>query len=312
MVTALDLFPSFYNHPTISSLSSHKRWTISDPSTKIPLDLFELLYNRRRLGCDASIPFSCGKLYDIFSCIPIPKNHALFLDYNVDDVMVLDVERNCSTSLISKFFRLPYLYVERSMSGEGFHFVLPLPKNFDKFPNIHNKTRLQSKGCDFELLMQHWVTFTRDMVSASSNPNGDFRLYNSLFENLASYASCRDRATIDDSGDASIDSIAYADDIIDFVCRSSSYDKQPSDFFRANSSQPDLSRWETSFLAHKYHVMINYLYHRNLSYTKWQHVVLLYNIALDCIPHRDKHDTFRQGKPYLLYLAEYIVATSSD
>ncbi|MFP3802932.1 hypothetical protein, partial [Paraburkholderia sp. SIMBA_027] len=52
------------------------------------------------------------------------------------------------------------------MSGRGYHLVIPVPTNLHDFPVAVGKRVLREEHGWYELLFEHWVTFTRRPVPA--------------------------------------------------------------------------------------------------------------------------------------------------
>lgn len=313
--TIKEMFPAFYTNSTIQSIANKPKWTISDKD-KRPVDMYEVKTRQRIIGCNAEVPFSTMTLDETVDIIPYPRNHAFLLDMLTDGFVILDIEPSCKPSLMRKFLMLPYLYGEKSLSGKGIHLVLPVPDCIDDYPIAKQKIKLQHKSGQYEILQNHWVTFTRNMLPNVSNPNGDKALWEKLYMDLAKEAKESAPLLADyDVLNEKIEDIPDAKTILDILSTGNPYKKTPHDFDRADGT-PDMSRYETGWLSHKYNVMTqllkaSFITKNKHEYTLSEQTCLLAELARRNLEHRDKHDEIRTGMPYLLYTAQWVIMRTS-
>ncbi|WP_405824550.1 hypothetical protein OG705_30025 [Streptomyces sp. NBC_00838] len=329
-------FPHFYGNPAIRTLASACRWTISGqigeeapgdstkpPKRKAPIDVRHLL-----AGCTSSCKhpgplrgaFALGEtclltLDELTAAIPKAANTAFYLQAQTDGLLVLDIEADCPPAVATDLLRLPgILYSELSMSGQGFHLVMPLPKNFHDFRVAAGKRVLREEHGWYELLLDHWLTFTRqpvpDRIMAHVNAATGAPAHASiedLYAQLAGNASESSSASASDV-DTSEDmpDIPYSQAIIEQTLASARHQfRDPGDF------NHDMSRWEFSVLASLYGWMRTQLRAYSalgVEYSTGDTAWLLYKTALDVIPARPKHSERRNGRPFLLDRAAALVA----
>ncbi|MEV7870179.1 hypothetical protein AB0P17_29730 [Streptomyces sp. NPDC088124] len=329
-------FPQFYGNPAIRTLASACRWTISGqireetpgiptkpPKRKAPIDVCHLLD-----GCTSSCQHA-GPLRGAFAldetclltldeltaAIPNAANNAFYLQAQTDGLLVLDIEADCPPGTVTDLLRLPgSLYSELSMSGRGFHLVVPLPRNFHDFPVAAGKRVLREEHGWYELLLDHWITFTRQPVpdhmvahvnTATTAPA--FTSIEDLYAHLAvnaSESSGASASAVDTAED--MPDIPYSQAIVEQTLASARHQlRDPGDF------NHDMSRWEFSVLASLHGWMRTQLRAYSalgVEYSAGETAWLLYKAALDVIPARPKHNERRNGRPFLLDRAAALVA----
>ncbi|MFE4335415.1 hypothetical protein ACFRQM_40220 [Streptomyces sp. NPDC056831] len=329
-------FPQFYGNPAIRALASACRWTISGqigeedpddpdkpPTRKAPIDVRHLLTGctpgcrhagslRGAFALDETCLLS---LDELTAAIPNAANTAFYLQAQTDGLLVLDIEPDCPPRIATDLLRLPgVLYSELSMSGRGFHLVMPMPQNFHDFPVAAGKRVLREEHGWYELLLDHWATFTRQPVpdrivahvdAATAAPA--FTSIDDLYAQLAAKARESPGAsatTVDTAED--MPDIPYSLAIVEQTLASARHQlRDPGDF------NHDMSRWEFSVLASLYGWMRTQLRAYSalgVEYSAGDTAWLLYKAALDVIPVRPKHSQRRNGRPFLLDRAAALVA----
>lgn len=286
-------FPGFYDNPIIAELAHESRWTISD-SDKVPIDARGLKELGRLRGAYAPTDECLLPLDELMTLLPTAANNAFRIDTQIDEIVVLDIEKTCPPELKAALNRLPALYRERSMSGHGLHLVMPLPANFHTWPDAIGKKVLKGPHGWYEVLMGHYVTFTRDVVPEPADVHRDMASWEQLWARLASKA--KPTPTMADL-EVLLDrpEILHAEEIINYA--TNMIKKRSIDDF-----DQDASRYEFSVLSSLYHFID--MRTRPLSllgsgYDETELVWLLYDAVRRTIPHRDKHDQMRNGVPYL-------------
>jgi hypothetical protein len=328
-------FPNFYENPAIRAIASASRWTISgrlgdetDPESKestrkAPIDVRHLLD-----GCNIScrhtgplrgawsIDSTClVTLDELTDAIPQAANTAFYLQAQTDGLMVLDIEPDCPPGTAAELLRLPgTLYKELSMSRRGFHLVAPLPKNFHDFPIAAGKRVLREKNGHYELLLDHWATFTRDPVPqriidhvAARPAPVQFTSYEDLYASLAEHArASASGSALDIDTSDEMPEIPYAREIV-----GETLDQARDQLRSIDDFDNDHSRWEFSVLASLYSWMRTQLRSYSavgIEYASSDIAWLLYAAAIEVIPTRPKHSQRRNGRPFLLDRAAALVA----
>jgi len=205
------------------------------------------------------------------------------------------------------------------MSGRGFHIVTPLPKNYSDFVIARTKTVLRGEHGWYEILFDHWVTFTRrpvdDRVLADAQSleltSEPFQAFEDLYASLAKGAKPSGAASgvVGSLGDEP-PKIAGMGRIIRTTLTSAGPWIKTLDEFNG-----DRSRFEFSVLGTLYRQMVIHMQvvgtQRRATYSPIDKAWLLYLAAQEVLPHRHKHNERRNGRPYLLDRAASMVALNS-
>ena len=307
---AMNMYSAFYSNPVIQRLAKEKRWTISDKD-KVPIDMTDLLESNGRAIHGALTrkeghnPFV--DLYTLMSNIPNAKNNAFCLDAKTDGVMVLDIEPKCPKVIAEKLLQLPAYYGEFSMSGKGYHLILPVPKEYEDVYSC--SIAVKEEHGYYEFLCNHCVTFTRNIIPANYSPNigqGTYEDYVKIWCELAENVNLNKKDTVIDvlKDEEDTEWTDYIQSILQSDAKA--YKKEPSDF------EDDMSRYEHGYTGHVYYVLLNVLKSLKVFYTKSQMVWEVYRATSELIPYREKHDTIHDGMPWLLYQAAVIVNKNYD
>lgn len=331
------LFPAFYDNRAIKALSGSCRWTISGQlgelrgdvddavsTRKAPIDVRHLI-DGCGPGCQHpgsvrgawSISPSClVDLAELTSTVPNASNVAFYIQAQSDGLMVVDIEPSCPRAKKLELLQLPgIVYTELSMSGEGLHLLVPVPANFHDHPVAAGKRVLRHHEGWYEILLDHWVTFTRRPVpgamvaeQCASTQGREFTSVDELYARLATQArrTSSTSATAVLTNGAMPASIPYAETIVRFVLATDLESLDDPERF-----DHDLSRWEFSVLA-RLHSRLEAgqrLYQDiGVVYTPGDTAWLLYRAAVQVIPSRPKHAQTRNGRPFLLDRAAALVA----
>lgn len=332
------LFPDFYVNPAIRTLAPSSRWTVSgtlgalgsqtesDSQTesarstrKAPIDIRHLM-----AGCTHRCEHTGGvrgafaldatclvTLPELTNALPMASNTAFYLQALTDGLMVIDIEPSCPAEIAGDLLSLPgIVYSETSMSGRGYHLVTDLPANFHDFPTAAHKRVLREEHGWYEILLDHWVTFTRHPlpeheIDRSATPN--FTSVEDLYADLASRA--RQNPLSSPSSvrtDAEMPRIPHAEKIVATTIAScEGRTKHLEDF------SGDTSRWEFSVLGSLYgwlRTATGRYAVAGITYSDTELAHLLHQAALEMLPEREKHTQTRNGRPYLLDRAAALVA----
>lgn len=294
-------FESFYNHPFIKSIASHKKWSVSDKN-KRPIDIINYMTFNKISGAQTTDENSLVDLNTLCEVIPNAANHAYHMDVMIDDFVILDIEPTCPEDLRNELLKLPYIYGEYSLSGKGIHLIFPTPENFYDYPVATKKVALKEEHGWYEILLNHWVTFTRNMIEPAT---GD-KSFEQIYAELAIEQKEVNRSEID-VDDLAPESPPKEDMILHTLFNTRSYKKTPNDFYG------DYSKYEyghMGYLNYRLKLVLDTHTVRNTKhvYTPNERAWLLYTVAREQIPHREKHRETRDGLPWLLYLAREIIA----
>lgn len=325
-------YPLFYGNPIISKVLAHQsRWTISgvigeiDESPeryakqrKAPIDLRCLLRENRIRGAWAKDEQCLVTLDELTERLPYAANTAYYLRMNIDGVLMVDIEPDCPSEIASVLLKMPgILYSETSMSGKGYHLLMRKPTNMQAWPEAAAKTVLRHKKGWYELLLEHWATFTRNPIPADRIAQAHAApvledtpsTLEELFADLAVHAATSGPASSIVHTQIERPEIPYADQIVEgMLVSADNRFKEPADF------NHDLSQWEFSVLGR-----LNYWLNTHITrhagttthvYTDADRAWLLYEAATYVLPPRPKHSEMRNHRPYLLDQAASMIAKS--
>lgn len=270
-----------------------------------------------------------ASFYDGESLIPLPDiirffakhkqiltNCCYYLHSSVDNFVVLDIEPDCDESLKQQFLNTPYIYGERSLSGKGYHLVYPLPDWLSDYPAAEGKTVIKDKKRDFEILMCHYCTFTGNSIPPAAQTTSDF--FDRTFKELAAIQEVKEKRQIELT-DIERPDYPYSDrilELLEYAARTWMDMEHKRPFLNKNGTR-DHSAYEFA--------MIGYLYKKYKSimqtdvikanpypftdnHTAW----FIYEAVRNTLPERPKHNTERNGMPYLLYSVKRLMELSEE
>lgn len=291
-------FPEFYENPFIKHIAKNRRWTISDKD-KRPIHMGDLLQRRRIVGTRPDDPTGMLTLPELTSLVPTAANASFHFDGFLEQALILDIESDCPEDLRDVLLTLvpQSFYSEVSRSGKGYHLVMPMPGNFSKFKDASRKSKVQHHHRYFEVLIHHWISFTRTPIPdeiLSQSEKAPTIEWDDLYQHLATTVKGHKQLQGSYLGVAelpSVEGIPQAKEALAWILRYE-YKKDLNDF------GGDTSRWEFGVIHH----LIRSIYRWGgvSSYQLDQITSVIYYAVLKSIPHRDKHDTLRNGNPFLL------------
>lgn len=302
----------FLNEPFLDSIRQNKRWTISD-CNKRPIDLVAIITKGVIKGAKYCGEQSLLSLDDAISHIlqwicsdrnPNPtveniSNIAYYLNSDIDNLLVLDIEPSCPDDLKNKLLDTDFIYGEKSLSGKGYHLIFELPSWYHTMPNLQHKTALKGENKYYEILLQQYVTFTGNKINKPKNPQTDFY---EIFKNLAKKAEETNSKNIKIKKEQNLDDIPKAQEIAESLM-TITFSKDMDIY------DNDMSRFEFAYgvkLSASLNRLLKSTKYRNLNYTDDEKITIIYAVLVECLPHRDKHNTKRNGLPWLLYLAQNV------
>lgn len=295
------VFPEFYGNPVIQHLGNLPKWTVST-NKKMPIDVCILRDEKRVKAAKYTDDRCLVTLDEICQILPTATSNTIYLDALTDGYVVLDIEPKCPDELKQNLLQLPYLYGEVSMSGKGYHLIFELPKIISKYPAMQKKIVLKEENGYYEILLNHYVTFTRQAISPYYRlvDNNNANVFETLFENMAKTQIKTKESYIEISEEEpkEIPNI----DLVFRHLEGISYTKHPSDF------NEDISRYEYNFISYFYHKIFNIMLDQKLYYSDTELLWLLYYVIKERIPHRDKHNEKRKGMPWLMYQCSRVLA----
>lgn len=303
------------DHPFIQSIADMPRWTVSDG--KKPIDIWRLFFYGITVGADQHDELCLCSLKDIAEKAPCLLNRQNYskalppLTYwcaaAESKFCILDIEKDCPDGIRRELLRLPYLYGEYSSSGKGIHLVMSLPEYYMDYEIAMQKPALKEEHGWYEILLNHFSIFTGNLLDKSANPDGDGN-FDKLFYEMASQAKESKAIDFDIATDA-LDNIPQTvkDAILNgLIKRGKEYKKTLADF------NGDHSKYEFSLMGCLY----GYLQYvskgannmRVVDFDNSTKALFMYLAATEIIPYRPKHDTQRDGMPWLLYEAKEFIS----
>ncbi len=298
----------FLSVPFIQTIKDISRWTVSTKN-KMPIDMNALRYRQVLIGAtfkNDNQPLVT--LEELQQIIPNPTNTAFNLNQSLDNFVVLDIEPKCPPEIRDRLLTLPYKYCELSMSGYGFHLVFDKPKtNYEAI--LLSKPALKEEHGYYEILLNHYVTFTGRECKPSENcVFADISEFEKLVEDLASKAKIQHSITLDTDDLPNLEDIELGDDIVNLLSQAK-YNKTVSNF------EDDYSAYEfgvAGFYYKKLKMLLSTTKYKKHEYSNLEKMVLLYNIIVEIIPYREKHETVRDGLPWIMYTCKRVVTTGEQ
>jgi hypothetical protein len=318
-------FPHFYTNPAIRLLGRFSRWTVSgrlgndtDAKGKAPIDIRALLDGGRVRGAWAVDENCLVTLGELTQRLPAAANAAFYLRAPTDGLLVIDIEPGCPDEISANLLALPgILYAETSMSGRGYHLVTALPEDFYQHRAAASKRVLREAHGWYEVLLDHWVTFTREPISEevmTRARNTDLAtvpftsvddLYASLGE--AAVAATATSAAVNTS--ATVPEITDSREIIERTIAGAAPRFKTLEQFAG-----DNSRFEFSVLGVLHREMRRHLvrfgFVNRVTFSQDDQAWLLYQATLQALPNRPKHSELRNGRPFLLDRAAAMIAAN--
>lgn len=296
------MFEDFYNHPFIKSIADKERWTVVDKN-KRPIDMYGLIYMHKIFGAAFCDEKSLVSLKTLCETLPNATNNTFYMDALTDGFVVLDIEPKCPQNIKNKLLQLPYIYGELSLSGKGYHLIFPLPDCIENYPIAKKKVTMKEEHGYYEILLNHYVTFTRNIIPKSKGAS-DFE---KIFKELASQQKEHTKNNIEIEEEEP-DDIPLKDTILT-IMYNQAYRKQPKDF------DFDMSKYEYGYISFLYEKLLCVLALSNIKsvheYSDTEKAWLLYNAAKEMLPYREKHDEMRTGLPWLMYLSQEVIAKNT-
>lgn len=321
-------FPHFYTNEIITKvLGPMPIWTVSNPTSKMPIDIRHLLNGCN--GCTHPEPVRGAwardervlvTLDELTSGLPTAANCAMFIDAPSQGCVVLDIEKTCPPEERDRLLAIGALYSETSLSGKGYHLVLPLPSSFPELSIAANKAVLKGPHGWWEILQSnHFVTYTRNPTPVPISSTVDTELWDQVWRSVAEPANSKPVAARAANLDENTRPGHEWYDVVSLMLiqRCRFFGRTPKRF------DNDHSRYEWAYAQYIYD-KLNQLrlspdsidVSPDKSLTMNTIVIdetaatwLVYDTLTHYLDHRAKHDETREGMPLLLNLASRVVLT---
>lgn len=315
-------FPEFYGNSATATLAGAARWTVSgrlgeESKGKAPVDMRHLLDTGGRVrGAWARDEQCLVTLDELTEQLPTAANAAFYLQAATDGLIVIDIEPSCPVEISAQLLALPEtIYSEVSMSGCGYHLIVPLPENFYDHNAAAGKKVLRQEHGYYEILLEHWCTFTRRPISedvwerarAVDETEERYSSTAALYASLARSAKVTQAVSTEVRTAVEAPEIAGGEEIVSrTLYKAESRLKSLDDF------ENDTSRWEFSVLGtlhremQRHLVVIGFL--KKTSFSDGDVAWLLYEAVQQVLPPRSKHRERRNGRPFLLDRSAAMVA----
>ena len=293
------LAPALADYPDIVHLARQTRWTVSDQN-KRPIDMRRLMTEQFVIGAKHPDERCLLTLDEVLTALPNASNTTFYLKAVIDRICVVDIEPGCDPQLRQSLLALPHLYAEKSMSGKGYHLICPLPAGFSS----QTPRRLRHDSGDFEILFEHWVTFTHNTIDVpqSKQPTSLDTIYDELMETHMQ------RQVAKRHVDISLDpgTIPYFDEIVTHIANEPFVQKLSD--FKDPVRIGDHSRFEYSCLGTLYRRLLSFSDRSGMSFTDNEAAHIIAEALRYMIPHRPKHDEYRDGLPLLFNAAAHRIS----
>lgn len=311
-------FPAFYDNPTIKRLGKNRRWAISgrlgddgEDKGKAPISMTPFIHPTLYswepcvpVFGNSAQPHQMVTLDELCKLVPHATNCAYRVNEPFDNVIVLDIEKNVDPALREQLLACDWVYGETSMSGQGIHLVVPTPPDMrTRFPEAMTKTVCKLFSGTVEVLLDHWVTFTRNVINKPTN-HGTASLTDILAPEMERMRNLAVEAV--DVSALEPDSAGYKTSLPVFQ---GSYNEPDERYKRTlEYYDNDMSRMEFALFMRvaKYVARFanEYAGTSGIVLSDSERVWIIYKIAKDHLTHRPKHDELRLGVPYLLNQAQ--------
>lgn len=331
------LIEEFIKIPIIERLSRMQRWTFTSAKDKKPVNLISLKnyldgnekYIRGSRIQDEGGAMSVLDIKRLFN-VDIVTPMAFYQSAMFTDVMIVDIEPKCDEELKNKLLTLPYIYAERSLSGNGIHLILPIPEKY-KNDNLFMNSKSLNQGGHFEILLNQWCTFTGDYLEVINNSEiSQDEVQINLNEFIDEFLKTRKEKVeverkislenpvlgklSDDHGIEKYNEFKknYEKTIPSFkslvkFALNKPYNKTRQDFINNNAKGEGFSEWEYGNISYYFNRVVNqlnWLSEQQLinidEFDETKLTYIVYSIIEQVIPYRDKHSTKRNGVPLLL------------
>lgn len=293
-------FPDFYQNSVIKDLAEKPHWSMS--TNKKPIDMSSLGRPRKEfhLAESGEPPFTMT-LTESIQILPTCTNHAYFLDVLRDGYFCIDIESDCPEEIKQFFLQSDYTYGEISMSGNGLHLFYPIQDwFFEEYPIAREKTVMKEEHKWYEVLLNHWVTFTRNTIP----PGPCITSIHTRLRELGAKQTISAKSSFDlklEKPDIPLETqlmstLMYTS--VKVTPEKYHHDMSRYEFGYAYSICRSLSRILQNEAIQK----------KNHAYSPAERAWLIYQTIKERLTYRPKHDEARDNLPWLLYVSRNVVA----
>jgi hypothetical protein len=249
--------------------------------------------------------------------LPAAANAAFYLRAQTDGLLVIDIEPGCPAEISANLLALPgILYAEKSLSGRGYHLVTGLPEDFYEHGVAASKRVLREGHGWYELLLDHWVTFTREPISEEAMTrarNTDraaapFASVDDLYASLAETARAATAMSTEVNTSAAVPEITGSRDIVERTIAGAAPRFKTLEQFGGDNSRFEFSVLGVLHCEMRRH-LVRFGFVNRVTFSQDDQTWLLYQAALQALPGRPKHNELRNGRPFLLDRAAAMIAT---
>ena len=294
------------------------KWTVSN-SEKVPLDMFALRKGREWGASNARTHSSYEPFEEVDNFLPssADKNYKLCCFIEPDgDYALLDIEAICPKEIrqmLLDAFKDDMIYIEKSMSGNGIHAVIPRKysgtckcKKYAEILVNHHCT-FTCKSMDFDTAYnidietnQETSEEDEELIQGMTNVYDLFKAPQvSTYKGGANFDEYKAERRFLNGSHADLYNIMY----------NFEYKKSLADF------DNDYSRYEYGYASSLNQLILRTApnmidenaHFYNMHISKKSAAILISMILKQKLPPRLKHDEYRNGLPWLLYIADKIV-----
>ena len=256
-------------------------------------------------------------LDELTAGLPTAANCAMFVDAPSQGCVVLDIEKTCPADVRDELLAIGALYAETSLSGKGYHLLLPLPASFNELNIAASKAVLKGPHGWWEILQSnHFVTYTRNLVPTPVSTTVDQDLWDQVWRSVAEDVNNAPIVTYDSVDiDERPQHEWYESILKTLIARSRFFGRTLESF------EFDNSRYEWAYAQYIYNNLLQLRvspHEISMPYgdnVKMNSIVvdetaaswLIYETLDHYLEHRPKHDETRSGMPLLLNLATRVV-----
>lgn len=296
----------FETNPLIQKMAQSERWAISSKS-KHPLSVKGInAFNKNPQFRQFQNDSDLVSLTDIEKISVLNNaNRAYRMNAVINHIIAIDIEAYASEEVRQHLLKIPFGYGEISKSG-GLHLFVELPIQVIqqlKYIPILSTNFATGKTWGFEVLTQnHFITFTKNEIP--SNPNGDVNILYELLDILANKA---EEKNAYQKSKYRIQNEDIINDNVKFIAKEIPQSK------KQNIETLDMQSFNNDYSRLEWHAAMSIAgtiatKRRNSKelyedITNNEIITVIYKILQKHLEHRDKHESYRDGLPYLKYVA---------
>lgn len=296
----------FETNPLIQKMAQSERWAISSKN-KHPLSVKGInAFNKNpqfRQFRDNSDLVSLNDIEQI--SVLDDANRAYRMNAVINRIIAIDIESYAPEDVKEHLLQLPFGYGEISKSG-GIHLFVELPirviQNMKYIP-ILGTNFATGKTWGFEVLTQnHFITFTKNEIP--SNPKGRMDILMELLDLLAQKAEEKNAFK---KAEYQVQNKDIINDNVRFVAGEISQTK------KQNIDTLDVQDFANDYSRMEWHAAMSIAGTITMKrkatpqlydgITDNEIITVIYKILKKHLDHRDKHNSYRDGLPYLKYIA---------